>query len=166
MTEPATDPAQMVRVVRALCRLREKAKAEGRHDMTHERRCARLVLQGVLTMGEAQDALAILHAAIKGEADVDAIRLESASLLLSRAIENEHVARYVFERRLREACDTLLRERRPSQDILHHMRSLNAEMGRPFVWPELCEIVARQIQRYFREAQAMRRQGMRGGAHA
>lgn len=163
MTEPApTDSAQ---IVRTLCRLRAKAKAEGRHDMTHERRCARLVVQGVLTLGEAQDALAILHAAIKGEAEVDALRLEGAALLLSRAIENEHVARYVSERRLREACDTLLRERRPSQDILHHMRALNAEMGRPFVWPEICEIVARQIQRYFREAQAIRRQGMQGRAN-
>lgn len=162
MMEPTA--ASSVRLVRMLCRLRAKAKAQGRHDMTHERRCARLVLQGVLTKGEAQDALAMLHAGMKGETAVDALRLDTAGILLSRAMENEHVSRYGFERQLREACDTLLRERRPSQDILHHMRHINAEMGSPFVWPELREIVARQIQRYFREGQAMRSQIARGHA--
>lgn len=155
------------RLVRTLCRLREKAKAEGRQDMTHERRCARLVLQGVLTLAEAQDALAILHAGIKREADVDALRLETAAVLLKRAIENESVARYVFERQLRETCDAMLRERRPSQDVLNEMRAMNTEMGGPFVWPELREIVARQIQRFFRDSRAIRREaGLgKGAAH-
>jgi hypothetical protein len=62
---PASDA--VARLVRRLCVLRARAKAEGRHEMTHERRCARLVLQGVLTLGEAQNALAVIHAAIKGE---------------------------------------------------------------------------------------------------
>jgi hypothetical protein len=155
-------PDATARLVRRLCRLRERAKAEGRAEMTHERRCARLVLQGVLTLTEAQDALAVIHAGIKREPDVDALRLETASLLLNRAIENERVARHVAERQLREACDSMLRERRPSGDILNELRAVNAEIGRPFVWPELREIVARQIQWMFRQSQARRRAG---GAH-
>jgi hypothetical protein len=158
----AADAPAVVRLVRTLCRLREKAKAEGRHEMTHERRCARLVLQGVLTVVEAQDALAVLHAGMKREADVDALRLETAAILLNRAIENERVARHVAERELRQACDAMLRERRPSGDILNELRAMNAEIGRPFVWPELREIAARQIQWMFRESQARRRAG---GAH-
>jgi hypothetical protein len=151
--------ASAARLVRMLCRLRAKAKAEGRQDMTHERRCARLVLQGVLTLGEAQDALAILHAGIKREEVVDQLRLDTATVLLNRAIENERVARHVSERSLRETCDAMLRERRPSGEILNELRAMNSEMGGPFVWPELCEIAARQIQWMFRNNQAMRRQG-------
>lgn len=158
---PAASGA-VARLVRRLCVMRAKAKAEGRQDMTHERRCARLVLQGVLTLGEAQDALAVIHAGIKRETDVDQLRLDTAIILLNRAIENERVARHGFERQLREACDAMLRERRPSGDILNELRAMNAEMGGLFVWPELCEIAARQIQWMFRNNQAQRRQG---GAH-
>lgn len=154
---PASDA--VARLVRRLCVLRARAKAEGRHEMTHERRCARLVLQGVLTLGEAQGALAVLHAAIKSEPDVDQLRLDTATILLNRAIENERVARHGFERQLREACDAMLRERRPSGEILNELRAMNWEMGGPFVWPELREIAARQIQWMFRNSQAQRRQG-------
>lgn len=145
-----------VRLVRLLCRLREQAKAGGRHEVTHERRCARLVLQGVLTMTEAEDALTLLHAGIKREPDVDALRLETAGVLLREAIERERVARYVCEREMRAACDAMLRERRPSGEMLDELRAMNAEMGGPFVWPELREILARQIQWFLRQSRSRR----------
>lgn len=146
------DTAPLVRIVRTLCRLREAAKSRGEHDLTHERRCARLVLQGVLTAQEAEDALILLLCGIYRQEKPTQYWVDHARWRLMVAAENEHLTRYRCAREIKAICDRDLPARVPSGQILDSARSLNVSHGRPFVWPELRELVASEIRWFLKKA--------------
>lgn len=131
--------------------LRARAKAIGQHGMTHERRCARLVLQGVLSRREAEDAMTLLLCGIYKVEVPDAFWLAQAGQRLRRAMEQAQIERHRCEREIKAACQAGIVSRAPSLGMLMQARSINEAHGHPFVWPEICGIVSGEL------AWAMRR---------
>lgn len=157
MTDRAV--ARVVRHVRALCRMREAGKAGRLADLSHARRCARLVLQGVLDQGEAEDALALIFCGRSGQ-DIG-FHLWHAADVLARATLDEEVFRYRVEREIKRAVQDSLAAWATPEALTEQARAINTEAGRPFVWPELRRIVEREVT-WFVKQRAGRRKHVRG----
>jgi hypothetical protein len=162
VTEIVTDPAATAQHVLGLCHLRRRAKQLGEIQMTHQRRAARLVLQGILDREEAEDALAVLTAAIGKAPAVDEFWLWIAQRMLEQAIETEAAARHRCELDIRAACETAIARRLPSAVILARASDVNDEHGRLFAYPQLRELVGKQLAWFVRQQRGPQR-GRRSG---
>lgn len=138
-------------LVRSLCRLRASAKARGQHHLTHERRAARLVLQGMVGQRLAEDALAVLLMGIycrdQPSTDIDAAWwLERARERLQRAMDAEQVQRGTIARAIKDQAENDIQARLSSAAMIERARAVNAELGLSLAWPEISDILGQQLR--------------------
>lgn len=138
-------------LVRSLCRLRADAKRRGQHHLTHERRLARFVLQGMVSQAKAEDALCVLlmgiycHDQASGEIDAG-WWLDRARKRLNRAMAEESVARGETVQAIKAQLQSDINAREKSDVMIARARDINHQRGLSLAWPEILDIITRELR--------------------
>lgn len=167
------DMARPVEIAMSLARMERTRRSRGELPRPFPHHAARAVLQNLIGYEDALLSLAVIQGQMfdrepnewrrtASAAERATSDLTFAAQLLGQAIAREHMQRALLASQMRKALAPLLAQWATPEDLMTELRRLNDNAGRPFVWPELRQIGAAEVERFLRDqrfAQKGRRHG-------
>lgn len=157
-----TDMTRPVEIAMTFSRLERARRARGDLPRPFAEHAARNVLQGVIGPEDALLSLAVVQGQMFDRAPTEwrlaasaeeraASDLSFAATLLGQAIAREAMERDMLAYQMREALKPLFARWAPAEELMNQMRRMNDDAGRPFVWPELRQMLNAEADRFLRD---------------
>jgi hypothetical protein len=168
-----TGMSRPVELAFAFSRIERTRRGRGELPRPFPHHAARAVLQGLIGYEDALLSLAVIYGQMFDREPTEWRRTATAAEratsdlsfavhLLDQAIARENMQRALLAARMRKALAPMLAQWATPEDLMAELRRINDDAGRPFVWPELRQLLNAEAERFVRD-QRFTQRGRRHG---